>query len=99
MANIDSTTYGNCYTSAVEMFLFSRDKPDQLFCYPEDGEHYGHAVNWMGERFSRVPMYRGKVWRDNFGGERQSVSFRGVNGVLYAGTLYGTYIRARRVKD
>ena len=90
--SIDSVTYENAYTSALEVFLFARDKPEQVFCYPQDG----YAVTWMGDKLSQAPMCMGKKWRDNFGGDRQSVRFVGRNGCLYSGTLYGTYIRAKR---
>lgn len=103
MSNVDSTTYENAYTSAVERFCFATEAWPQIFCYPSTGsEHAFQAQTWMGEPLSRPHSARfGRRWRDNFGGERQSISFVGINGYWYHGTRYmgsGDYIRAKRGK-
>jgi hypothetical protein len=89
-------SYINAYTSAFEVFDMLANKPERVFCYP--GDRSAIVTTWTGEPLCKGLAFYGRKWRDNFGGERQSVSFTGLDGHRYHGTLYGTYIRAKRAR-
>lgn len=93
---VDQTTYGNTYNSAIEVFQMWNSPPANVFCYP--GEDDSNVTTWMGDSLSKGRIRYGRTWRDNFGGLRQAVTFVGLSGHTYSGTLFETYIRAKRVK-
>lgn len=92
---VDTTTYENTYTSAIEVFNILTNPPEQLFCYPS--AHDQLPVTWMGDAIGGQLSW-GRSWTDNFGGKRRAVSFIGLSGHRYSGTLFETYIRAKRCK-
>jgi len=87
---------GNHLTSLLEVAEIHDDPPAHLFCYPKAQGFDRFATTWMGAPIGRLTL--GKPWRSNLGDERRSVRIIVRPGVEYSGTLYGTYIRARRVK-
>ena len=52
---VDSTTYGNTYSSAVEVFNMAFNPPENVFCYIREGtgSWLHEATTWMGDRISR----------------------------------------------
>jgi hypothetical protein len=80
--------------SAIEVFEFMRDKPERYFLYINEAR--GIATTWTGAKLGVV--WLGRRYRDNFGGERVSISIRAINGESYSGTFYkssGDYARVR----
>jgi hypothetical protein len=89
----------------VEEYEWITDPPDRAFLYPKmtdrtevlGHKHLGWVTNWVGIPFGVVTV-RGSHWRSNFGDRRVNIRVRGSNKVDYCGTIYGTYVRLRRVK-
>jgi hypothetical protein len=86
--------------SAIEVYEFCRDKPDRYFLYVKHLEgRNAVATTWTGEHLGSATL--GPVYRDNFGGKRQSITIRAINGETYHGTYYksaGDYARVKRAK-
>ncbi|NYG46379.1 hypothetical protein GGD67_003850 [Bradyrhizobium sp. IAR9] len=81
--------------SALEVFEFSRDKPDRYFLYISRDK--AMATTWTGEELGRVTF--GRTYRDNFGGERVAITVQAVSGDTYHGTYYkssGDYARVKK---
>jgi len=93
----------NAMRSAVEVYEINTEKPEKLFVYvaPDkiaNAGAFGFVTTWTGERLGRYEV-RNK-WRDNFGGERQSIRAC-IGGVMYAGTYFkssGDYARLKKCK-
>lgn len=80
--------------SALEVFDFITNPPEKYFLYINEGQ--GTATTWTGETLGHVTF--GREYRDNFGGKRQPVWIRGINGLKYHGTYYkssGNFARIR----
>ncbi len=103
---ICSETFGdlacNRLTSALEISRLHDDPPDHVFTYPsgEPSESWrttdsGAHTTWMGDRIGACHM--GPEYRSGFGDKRRSVRLW-IGTTEYTGTLYGTYIRARKVR-
>jgi len=88
--------------SAVEVFEFCRDKPEKYFLYvtiTEAGGQGGIATTWTGEKLGDCRL--GHIYGDNFGGKRQSITVRAINGETYHGTYFksaGDYARVKKAK-
>ncbi len=83
--------------SALEVFEFTRDKPERYFLYIT--EETKIATTWTGEKLGTVVF--GSQWCDNFGGIRIPVTINAVNGERYHGTYYksaGNYARVKKCK-
>jgi hypothetical protein len=84
--------------SALEVFEFCRDKPDNYFLYISKNQLF--ATTWVGEKLGTV-VQMGKPWSDNFGGTRVHIRISAINGAVYSGTYYkssGDYARVKRVR-
>jgi hypothetical protein len=84
--------------SALEVFEFCRDKPDNYFLYISNDQQY--ATTWTGEKLGTV-VQTSKPWRDNFNGTRVHIRISAINGAVYSGTYYksaGEYARVKRVR-
>ena len=99
----------NRVRSAREVREWMESPPDTYFAYvrmdpmppdrPAGSNWRGRVVTWIGDSLGSCII--GRVWRDNFGGKRRSVTLRGTNGHTYAGTYFcsaGDYCRLRRLK-
>lgn len=78
----------------VELFDFLNDPPSRYFLYIDEPNRL--ATTWTGKRLGSVQF--GREWRDNFGGTRQSVWIKAINGKTYQGTYYkssGNYARVK----
>jgi hypothetical protein len=83
--------------SAVDVYEFTRDKPERYFVYINEKDRL--ATTWMGDRLGNVSL--GREWRDNLGGKRVSITIRAINGETYHGTFYksaGDYARIKKAK-
>lgn len=79
--------------SAVECYEFQFNPPAKAFVYI--GKEY--VTTWTGQRLGLI-VGRGREYRDNFGGTRQTIRFRGINGFFYSGTYFvssGSYARVK----
>lgn len=90
--------------SQCEIYEFLNDPPEQYFCYivrDKADPNIWIASNWPGVALSEGRCVLGAEYRSNMGDKRRSVRFRGINGVVYAGTFYcgaGDYARVKAVK-
>ncbi len=87
----------NAERSALEVFEFTRDKPERYFLYIT--EETKIATTWTGEKLGTVVF--GSQWRDSFGGTRVPVLIYAINGEHYHGTYYksaGNYARVKKCK-
>lgn len=87
----------NSEVSALEVFEFMRDKPDDYFLYINAKTRL--ATTWTGDKLGDVTF--GSTWHDNFGGKRTHVTIRAINGETYSGTYFtssGDYARVRKIK-
>ena len=100
----------NAETSHKEVAAFKADKPRKYFLYvklydPDTlplgyPKEYGLVTTWTGDRLGTI-YHVGHKWRSNFNDQRQSIRFRGVNGLSYHGTYYcdsGDYARVTAYK-
>lgn len=88
----------NDHRGLVEEYRWIHCPPDRAFLYPGDTTNGKQVVtNWTGIIFGEI-IHRGANWRSNFGDRRESIRMRGTNGHTYAGTIYETYIRLRRIQ-
>jgi hypothetical protein len=79
------------------LFEFVANPPDKYFLYISEADRT--ATTWTGEKLGDVSF--GREFRDNFGGKRQPINVRAVNGKTYHGTYYkssGNYARIRAAK-
>lgn len=92
--------------AAVEVYEFMRDRPSSYFAYvavPNAARPWCKRpmlITWTGVNLGDITL--GNTWRDNFGGTRQAIRVRAINGLSYAGTWYkssGDYARLRAVKS
>jgi hypothetical protein len=84
--------------SALEIFEFRSNPPDKYFLYINEDKHT--ATTWTGDVLGQVTF--GSEYRDNFGGKRQPVWVRGINGKQYHGTYFkssGNFARIRQSKS
>ena len=106
-----TTDEKNAETSRLEVAAFKADKPEKYFLYVKLHDpatlplgwpkEYGIVTTWTGERLGVVYAV-GHIYRSNFGDQRQSINFRGVNGLAYYGTYYrdaGDYARVRAFRS
>lgn len=102
---METLSQKNAETSRKEVAAFKADKPEKYFLYVKlydesalplgYPKEYGTVTTWTGERLGTI-YYVGRVYRSNFGDQRRSIRFRGVNGLSYWGTYYsgaGDYAR------
>ena len=88
--------------SALEAFDFEQNCPLKYFTYVATKTADAWRCNvttWTGQYLGTGRL--GPVWRDSFGGKRQSIRFIGINGHTYSGTYFtssGDYCRVKRVK-
>jgi hypothetical protein len=83
--------------SALEVFEFCSNPPDKYFLYISEDKKT--ATTWTGDLLGHVTF--GREYRDNFGGKRQPVWIRAVNGKRYHGTYFkssGNFARIRLSK-
>jgi hypothetical protein len=83
--------------SALEVFEFCSNPPDKYFLYVNQDNKA--ATTWTGDLLGHVRF--GREYRDNFGGKRQPVWIRGINGKHYHGTYFkssGNFARIRQSK-
>ena len=93
----------NRIRSAVEHWEFTNSKPARYFAYVRlNGDGYNmltcqaEITTWTGQHLGRA--FLGRPYRDNFGGTRQSVELKAINGAKYHGTYYrsaGDYCRLK----
>jgi hypothetical protein len=94
-ANVPDVT--NDERSALEVFEFCSNPPAKYFLYIS--EENSTATTWTGDLLGHVTF--GREYGDNFGGKRQPVWVRGINGKQYHGTYYkssGNFARIRQSK-
>lgn len=85
----------NDLRSAIEVYEFINDPPKNYFVYINAKELT--VTTWTGQRLGTL-TFLGPKYRDNFGGQRQSVSLKAINGFRYSGTYYtssGDYARIK----
>jgi hypothetical protein len=88
----------NDETSAIEVYEFVRDVPASYFAYVSTKT--GKLTTWTGDELGAITF--GSEWRDNFGGTRQAIRVKAINGRTYSGTYFksaGDYARLRIVKS
>ena len=81
----------------IELYEWQNDPPADYFLYINVKTR--QATTWTGAILGSVGF--GRVWRDNFGGTRQSITVYGTNGRTYHGTYYkssGDYARIKAAK-
>lgn len=81
----------------VEVYEFVHDPPEKHMVYIDEKRRI--ATTWPGDKLGDVTF--GSSYRDNFGGTRQPVWIRAINGHQYQGTYFksaGDYARIRRLK-
>lgn len=89
----------NATTSLREVLDFTLHTPDRYFAYVDLPAW--EITTWMGDRLGTITR-KGKLYRDNFGGERVPIWVRGNNGRNYQGTYFissGSYCRLRLLKS
>ena len=102
-----TTDEKNAETSRKEVASFKSSPPRKYFSYlraltvPEAARNGYDAtlITWTGDILGYVKC--GKKWFDNFRGERQSITVRGINGCDYYGTAFissGDYCRITMTK-
>jgi hypothetical protein len=80
--------------SALEVFEFCSNPPDKYFLYINETQRT--ATTWTGDLLGHVTF--GREFRDSFGGKRQPVWIRAINGKQYQGTYFkssGNYARVK----
>ena len=94
---IDIDPPSNDELTALELYEWRTDPPDQYFLYINTDARI--ATTWTGATLGDVCL--GREYRDNFGGVRVPVWITGTNGRRYQGTYFksaGDYARVRKVK-
>lgn len=92
----------NDLRSAIEVFEFNTDKPENYFLYISNHDLFAThttATTWTGQHLGFVRL--GKIWTSNFGDKRQAITVKGCNGLTYHGTYYkgaGNYARIKKSK-
>jgi hypothetical protein len=84
--------------SAIEVYEFVNNPPDKYFLYVSEVRQV--VTTWTGQILGDI-TYMGNPYRDSFGGKRQSIRFKGINGLQYYGTYYksaGDYARVKMYK-
>lgn len=94
--------------SQIEVYEFVSNPPAKYFAYIRRVDCEGNAsekslriqvTTWTGQVIGTGLL--GTSFRDNFGGHRYPLRFRGINGLEYAGTYYasaGDYARVKAIK-
>lgn len=90
--NEEGGEFGNELRAELETLDFLTDKPEKVFAYPS--EDLKRITGFMGNTLAHV-FWVGRKFRSNMGDERQAFCAKGINGVNYYGTIYGTYARLR----
>lgn len=84
--------------SAIEVYEFVNNPPNKYFIYVSEVKQV--VTTWTGQILGDI-TFMGNPYRDNFGGKRQSIRFKAINGLFYHGTYFkssGDYARVKMYK-
>jgi hypothetical protein len=82
----------------IEEYEWRMFPPSRYFAYYD--KDLTKITGFMGNVLGRI-VWKGKTYRDTFGGQRMNIVVRGTNNVMYAGFCNmssGTYCRLKRIK-
>jgi hypothetical protein len=82
--------FSNELRGELETLLFLSTPAQKEFVYPNMDSN--KLTGFMGNVLMGV-TYKGPKYRGNMGDIRYNVRARGINGISYYGTVYGTYAR------
>lgn len=71
--------------SAIEQWEFKNNPPQKYMVYVDKDKRF--VITWTGQPLGVITSL-GQPYRSNFGDQRRSIQFKGINGKRYFGTYF-----------